>query len=86
MARAASTVGAKVYGPIEQGSWLAALGIKLRGVQLAKGKPPEKAQEIDAAIRRLTAPDAMGALFKVIALAHPALASPDGFHQDAAHE
>jgi len=75
--------GLKVYGPIAQGTWLVRLGIKLRGVQLAKGKPTETVRTIETGIRRLTEPEAMGALFKVIALAHPTLATPDGFQQDA---
>ncbi len=82
LARTAWTDGVKVFGPVAQGTWLGQLGIKLRGLQLAKGKPPEVAKTIESGIRRLTEPDAMGALFKVIALAHPALATPDGFQQD----
>jgi len=81
VARAAHPL--KVFGPIAQGTWLNRLGIKLRGLQLAKGKSPETARSIESGIRRLTEPEAMGALFKVIALAHPALATPDGFQQDA---
>jgi NADH dehydrogenase [ubiquinone] 1 alpha subcomplex assembly factor 7 len=86
VAKTAQAAGLKTYGPLEQGTWLSTLGIKVRGVQLAKGKPPEVAKSIESGITRLTAPDAMGALFKVIALAHPALAPPEGFQQDAAHE
>ena len=82
VASAARDNGVKVYGPIAQGTWLSRLGIKLRGLQLAKGKTPEMAKTIESGIRRLTEPDAMGALFKVIAFAHPALAMPDGFQQD----
>jgi len=81
VARAAHPL--KVFGPVAQGTWLNRLGIKLRGLQLAKGKPPETARSIESGIRRLTEPEAMGALFKVIALTHPALATPDGFQQDA---
>ena len=84
VAAAAKHAGLTVHGPLEQGTWLSRLGIKLRGLQLAKGKSPEVAQSLESGIRRLTEADAMGALFKVIALTHPALATPDGFHQDAA--
>lgn len=80
VARAAP--GLEVHGPLEQGTWLARLGIKLRGLQLAKGKPPAAVETVTAGIRRLTEADAMGSLFKVIALAHPSLATPDGFQQD----
>ena len=44
---------------------------------------PEVAKAVESGIRRLTEADAMGALFKVMAITHPALATPDGFHQDA---
>jgi len=84
VAAAARQAGAKAFGPVAQGAWLNSLGIKLRGVQLAKGKPAETVKAVEAGIRRLTEPDAMGLLFKVIALAHPALATPDGFPQDGA--
>jgi NADH dehydrogenase [ubiquinone] 1 alpha subcomplex assembly factor 7 len=84
VAAAARACGLAVFGPLAQGTWLSRLGIKLRGLQLAKGKNPEVAREIEQGIRRLTEPEAMGALFKVMALAHPALATPDGFQQDAA--
>jgi NADH dehydrogenase [ubiquinone] 1 alpha subcomplex assembly factor 7 len=83
VARAAGKAGAKVHGPLEQGAWLNRLGIKLRGLQLAKSKDAATARTIESGIRRLTEPDAMGVLFKVMALTHPALVTPDGFHQDA---
>jgi len=84
VAATARQAGAKAFGPVAQGAWLNSLGIKLRGVQLTKGKPAETVKAVEAGIRRLTEPDAMGLLFKVIALAHPALATPDGFPQDGA--
>ena len=83
VAKAARTEGALVLGPLEQGIWLERLGIKLRGLQLAKDKAPEIARAVESGVRRLVAPDAMGALFKVMAISHPALATPDGFQQDA---
>ncbi|MSO72699.1 MAG: class I SAM-dependent methyltransferase [Rhodospirillaceae bacterium] len=83
VAKAARTEGAAVFGPLGQGVWLDRLGIKLRGLQLAKAKAPEIAEAIESSVRRLVAPDAMGALFKVMAISHPSLATPDGFQQDA---
>ena len=80
---AARAGGVAVFGPIEQGTWLNRLGIKLRGLTLSNGQSPQIAGAVEAGIRRLIEPDAMGALFKVIALLHPALATPDGFQQDA---
>lgn len=82
VARTASAEGLKVHGPVAQGTWLSRLGIKLRGLQLAKGKDADAARAIESGIRRLTEADAMGALFKVMALTHPALAMPEGFQQD----
>jgi NADH dehydrogenase [ubiquinone] 1 alpha subcomplex assembly factor 7 len=79
VADTARAAGAAVYGAIEQGVWLNRLGIKLRGLQLAKGKNPEVVKEIESGIRRLTEPDAMGVLFKVIAIADPKLPRPEGF-------
>ncbi len=83
VADTARASGLTVHGPLAQGTWLSRLGIKLRGLQLAGGKPPDVAKTIESGIRRLTEPDAMGELFKVIALTHPTLATPDGFQQDA---
>lgn len=50
-----------------QGQFLAALGIETRARALAAAAPA-RAKETDAALRRLTAPGAMGELFKVLAL------------------
>ena len=80
-AKAAQSAGATVYGPIEQGIWLKQLGITVRGALLAKGKPSDVALDIESSIRRLTEPNAMGALFKVMALTHPDLEPPEGFAQ-----
>ncbi len=83
VANAARAAGTTVFGLVEQGTWLSQLGIKLRGLQLSKNKSVDVAKGIQSGIHRLTAPEAMGALFKVIAFTHPALATPDGFQQDA---
>ena len=61
-----------------QGDWLEAMGIELRAAALAKAAP-ERAEEIDAARDRLTAPDQMGRLFKVMALVAPGWPEPAGF-------
>jgi SAM-dependent MidA family methyltransferase len=83
-AAAARETGARVFGPEAQGTWLARLGLTLRVAQLTRDKPAARAAEIAAAARRLSAPDGMGLLFKVLAIAHPSLAELDGFAQDAA--
>ncbi|MBL8642400.1 MAG: SAM-dependent methyltransferase [Rhodospirillaceae bacterium] len=76
---AGRTHGANVFGPVEQGTWLKQLGIGVRQVQLARGKPPEVARTVEEGVRRLTEPHGMGALFKVIALTHPGLPMLEGF-------
>ncbi len=84
VADTATAAGTRAFGPVEQGAWLNRLGIQARGLQLAKGKAADVAETVSAGIRRLTQPDAMGVLFKVMALAHPSLATPEGFQQDGA--
>lgn len=76
--RAAGAAGAQVFGPVEQGDWLGRLGIRIRADSLKKAQPGH-ADEIEAAFHRLTAADAMGRLFKALALASPGLPPPDGF-------
>lgn len=78
LARAARRAGAAVHGPVTQGAFLARLGIATRAAMLAAGNAARR-REVEAAVRRLTAPDAMGELFKVMALADPALPAPAGF-------
>ena len=75
----AKSAGVCVFGPIEQGIWLRQLGIGLRQVQLARGKPADVAQTIEQGVRRLTEPHGMGVLFKVITLADPSLPRLEGF-------
>lgn len=67
-AHVAQTHGARVMGLAGQGGWLMALGMAERAASLAKAAP-DQAQEVEAAYHRLTAPDQMGVLFKVLGLA-----------------
>jgi len=78
LAQAAAAAGAKIHGPVEQGAFLHALGIGTRAAKLMEASPAQAAA-IAAGLRRLTDPDAMGALFKVLAIADPALPIPAGF-------
>jgi NADH dehydrogenase [ubiquinone] 1 alpha subcomplex assembly factor 7 len=78
LAAAARGQGVHVFGPVGQGAWLGAMGIKLRAASLAKAAP-ERAGEIAAARERLTAPDQMGRLFKAMALVAPGWPEPAGF-------
>jgi NADH dehydrogenase [ubiquinone] 1 alpha subcomplex assembly factor 7 len=63
---------------VTQGAFLGALGIAVRAARL-KAAAPGQAQDIDAALNRLIAPDAMGSLFKVLAIADPKLGPLAGF-------
>jgi SAM-dependent MidA family methyltransferase len=67
---AARAAGVRVFGPIGQGNWLRAMGIDLRAASLAKAAP-ERTEEIVLARERLTAPEHMGKLFRVLALVAP---------------
>jgi SAM-dependent MidA family methyltransferase len=81
LATAAESMGARVDGPIEQAEFLRNLGIERRAATLRSLAAPDKAAEIDGAIRRLLGegPTEMGKLFKVIGLANPALDALPGF-------
>ncbi|MBK5961431.1 hypothetical protein CCR97_24970 [Rhodoplanes elegans] len=75
LATTARAAGAAVHGPVGQASLLKSLGIEARAAAL-KAKNPERAAEIDAALARLldtTTKTGMGALFKALGLADPAL-------------
>ena len=61
-----------------QGAWLGAMGIGLRAERLARSAP-ERAPEIAAARERLTSPEEMGELFKVMALTSPDWPEGAGF-------
>jgi NADH dehydrogenase [ubiquinone] 1 alpha subcomplex assembly factor 7 len=80
-ADAAESMGARVFGPITQASFLRRLGIGKRAESLSVLAPPEKAAEIDNAVKRLIAegPKEMGTLFRVLAIANPSLGTIPGF-------
>jgi SAM-dependent MidA family methyltransferase len=81
LARIGVSEGARVHGPVPQGSFLRRLGIADRAAKLKTQATAAQAEAIDAALARLTAPGrtGMGELFKVMALAHPALGDLPGF-------
>lgn len=68
----------RISGPITQGTFLRRLGLDVRTAMLAKANP-ERAEELLGASRRLTDPDQMGNLFKVMAISHPDWPAPGGF-------
>src|SRR5258708_5361331 len=81
LGKAAQEAGARVHGPVEQGTWLKRLGIEARAAALlARATEPQRA-DIAAALRRLTGtgPNQMGSLFKAIAFSAPAIAHLPGF-------
>ncbi len=80
LAQSAESGGATAWGVHGQGALLDWLGIRVRAAMLAK-KQPERAGEIDAALDRLTNPDAMGTLFKALALSGDDI-PPPGFAED----
>lgn len=75
---AAALAGTEVSGAIGQGAWLGALGIATRAAGLAKASP-ERANDIAAALHRLTDTGEMGLLFRVMALRAPHWPEPAGF-------
>jgi NADH dehydrogenase [ubiquinone] 1 alpha subcomplex assembly factor 7 len=66
-ADAAHETRARVLGPVSQGAFLEALGIHARANRLKRDNP-ERTSEIDSAVERLTSPQQMGTLFKVLAI------------------
>jgi SAM-dependent MidA family methyltransferase len=78
LAAAAREGGAHVTPLLTQGEWLIRLGIEARAQALSRANP-ERAAGIETALNRLTAPDQMGHLFKVVALHSPDWPAPAGF-------
>lgn len=77
-AAAARAAGAVAHGPLPQGVFLQRLGFMTRAAMLAR-LDPTRAQAQLAAAHRLTAPEAMGRLFKALALCDSSLPIPAGF-------
>lgn len=78
VAKAARAAGASVTQVVTQGEWLNGLGIGARAAALA-GSNPQRAEELAAAVQRLTGKKEMGELFKVIAIHSPDWPEPAGF-------
>ena len=75
----AVTGGAMAYGPVGQGAFLNNLGAKERTDMLLKKATAKQKKLLSSGLTRLTAPDQMGELFKVLCLVHPDLPKPEGF-------
>ena len=68
--------GVNTFGPIAQGTFLRRLGIEAWLAALT-ARAPDRAADLTAGVTRLIAPDAMGTLFQVLALADAGV--PPGF-------
>ena len=77
--RATRGSGTRRFGPVEQGRFLTRLGIETRLAMLAARAGPGRAAELEAGVRRLVDPEAMGTLFKVLAIAGAEGPVPPGF-------
>jgi NADH dehydrogenase [ubiquinone] 1 alpha subcomplex assembly factor 7 len=76
--RIAREAGAQPTEPVPQGTFLKALGIEMRAERLKRGQGRDVATALDQAVERLTAPTAMGRLFKAMAITSAAI-DPAGF-------
>lgn len=77
--RTAFAAGAAAYGPTPQGRFLERLGLAARVQRLIEGVDAAKAEAVAAGARRISAPAAMGELFKVVCISAPGLPEPPGF-------
>ena len=78
LANIGSAAGLRVSGPVGQGDFLRAMGIEARAQALARNAP-DKAADVQAALRRLTDPQEMGELFRVLAISAADWPRPAGF-------
>jgi len=76
---AARRAGCTAHGPVTQGAFLTALGIEPRTERLAATATAEQAELLRSGCARLIGEDAMGALFKAVALTPPGAPVPAGF-------
>jgi SAM-dependent MidA family methyltransferase len=70
--------GASVTPLVPQGEWLIRLGIEARAQALSRAHP-DRSEEIQAALDRLTGGGQMGQLFKVLGVHSPEWPAPAGF-------
>jgi SAM-dependent MidA family methyltransferase len=75
---AAEAEGLAVHGPVTQGAFLRALGIEARAQALSR-TAPERAEQLAIDRDRLIGDEAMGELFKVMAVTAPGWPVPAGF-------
>ena len=77
VANAARDAGAAVTPLITQGEWLIRLGIEARAQALSRANP-DRADDLQSALERLTASDQMGSMFKVLGIHSPDWPAPAG--------
>ncbi|HKT15028.1 MAG TPA: SAM-dependent methyltransferase, partial [Allosphingosinicella sp.] len=78
LADTAAEAEALVTEVVPQGEWLIRLGIEARAQSLSRANP-DRANEVQSALGRLTGRDQMGELFKVMAIYSDAWPKPAGF-------
>jgi NADH dehydrogenase [ubiquinone] 1 alpha subcomplex assembly factor 7 len=73
LARAAGKAGARIHGPVDQGTFLKRLGIESRALTLQGAAHEDKRAGITEALTRLVGSgrDSMGTLFKAMAISGP---------------
>ena len=76
LADAAEATGARAYRPVEQGTFLKALGIDARTAKLTAHADEARRHVIESGTERLTDRAQMGALFKVLVVTNPDLPRP----------
>lgn len=77
----AESAGNKAWGIATQGTFLRRIGAELRLEMLLKNAPQEQRESLIAGLARLMSPQAMGDLFKVMAVTHDARIEPAGFSE-----
>ncbi|MBM3467837.1 MAG: class I SAM-dependent methyltransferase [Alphaproteobacteria bacterium] len=68
-----------VHGPIDQGTFLKAIGLEIRTQMLVERATPHQKSALQTAYMRLTHPREMGTLFKVLSLTSDPSLHPFGF-------
>ena len=79
LGQAAGVAGARVHGPVPQGSFLRSLGIEQRTATLIKEANPEMACAVSQSKNRLIGPEFMGQLFNALAISSPDIPLVEGF-------
>ena len=85
LAECANTAECHAYGPIHQATLLDRLGAELRLESLCARADSETAQKLRGDVTRLTAPEAMGTLFKAMSITSTPSAPP-GFSDEDRYE